>query len=362
VPDARVQAAIDNWAPRFTTNGVDPNDFARTTARIDRWEQWLDAWCETAGVHRRLGEEARDAGHGRTAGEAFVRAAVCFHFAKFVWVLDAERNRETTEQAIAALSAAHALLDPTAERIEAPLDGGRVVANLRRPAGAPRPPLVILIPGLDSTKEEFFHWEEVFLARGLATVSLDGPGQGETGFQMPIRPDYEVAVGALLDALAGRDDVDLERVGAAGVSLGGHYAPRAAAFEPRLKAVAGVSGPYDMAANWDGLPPLTRETLAHHTGAAGPAEARALAHELNLAGVAERIEQPCLVITGRHDRLIPWADTKRIADEAQDATWVLYDDGNHVCNNIPYRYRPLVADWMADRLRAEATAWQPAPA
>jgi len=56
VPDARVQAAIDNWAPRFTTNGVDPNDFRTTTARIERWDEWLDAWCETAEVHLALAE------------------------------------------------------------------------------------------------------------------------------------------------------------------------------------------------------------------------------------------------------------------------------------------------------------------
>ena len=350
MPDARVQAAIDNWAPRFTTNGVDPNDFVRTTASLERWEEWLDAWSQTADVHRELAEEARTAGHERTAGEAFVRAAVCYHFAKFVWVLDPERNRRATEQAIAALYAAHELLDPSAERVEAPLDDGRVVGNLRRPPGVPRPPLVLLIPGLDSTKEEFFHWEEVFLLRGMATLSLDGPGQGETGFQMPIRPDYEAAVRAMLDALDARDDLDLDRVGAAGVSLGGYYAPRAAAFEPRLKAVAGVSGPYNMGANWNGLPPLTRETIAHHTGARDEDEAREKALELDLSGVAERIEQPCLVVTGRHDRLIPWQDTKRIADEAPRATWVLYNDGNHVCNNIPYKYRPLVGDWMAEQL------------
>jgi pimeloyl-ACP methyl ester carboxylesterase len=352
MPDARVQAAIDNWAPRFTTNGVDPNDFRTTTARIERWDEWLDAWCDTAAVHRALAEQARADGRARTAGEAFVRAAVCFHFAKFVWVVDAERNRRTTEEAIAALYAAHELLDPTAERVEAPLDGAHVAGNLRRPAanGAGAPPLVILIPGLDSTKEEFFHWEDVFLTRGMATLSLDGPGQGETGFAIDIRPDYEVAVAAILDAVAGRDDLDLDRVGAAGVSLGGHYAPRAAAFEPRLKAVAGVSGPYNMGANWDGLPSLTRETVQHHTGASSAEQARERASALDLAGVAERIEQPCLVITGRHDRLIPWEDTKRIADEAPRGEWVLFDDGNHVCNNIPYKYRPLVADWMRARL------------
>jgi 2,6-dihydroxypseudooxynicotine hydrolase len=352
VPDARVQAAIDNWAPRFTTNGVDPNDFRTTTARIERWDEWLDAWSQTGDTHRALAEEARAEGRAQTAGEAFVRAAVCYHFAKFVWVLDVERNRATTEQAIAALYAAHELLDPTAERVEAQLDGGRVVGNLRRPRDADKPPLVILIPGLDSTKEEFFHWEDVFLTRGMATLSLDGPGQGETGFELDIRPDYEAAVGAILDGISarGQGDVDLERVGAAGVSMGGYYAPRAAAYEPRITAVAGVSGPYDMGANWGALPSLTRETLQHHTGASSVEEAHERASELNLRGVAERITQPCLVITGRHDRLIPWEDTKRIADEAPNATWVLFDDGNHVCNNIPYKYRPLVGDWMRAQL------------
>ena len=61
-------------------------------------------------------------------------------------------------------------------------------------------------------------------------------------------------MGALLDALADRDDLDLDRIGALGVSLGGYYAPRAAAFEPRLKAVAGISGPYNMGECWDGVP------------------------------------------------------------------------------------------------------------
>jgi pimeloyl-ACP methyl ester carboxylesterase len=164
-------------------------------------------------------------------------------------------------------------------------------------------------------------------------------------------------VAAMLDALSGRDDVDLDRVGAAGVSMGGYYAPRAAAFEPRIKAVAGISGPYDMSANWDNLPALTRETLQHHSGASSPDEARARAAELSLSGVAERIEQPALIVTGRLDRLIPWQDTKRIADDIPGADWVLYDDGTHVCNNLPFRYRPLVADWMADRL---ARVGQPA--
>jgi 2,6-dihydroxypseudooxynicotine hydrolase len=48
--------------------------------------------------------------------------------------------------------------------------------------------------------------------------------------------------------------------------------------------------------------------------------------------------------------VIPWPETKRIADAAPNAAWVLYEDGTHVCNNIPFKYRPLVADWIRDRL------------
>jgi pimeloyl-ACP methyl ester carboxylesterase len=345
MPDARVEAAIANWGPRFISNGVDANDFTRTTARIETWDEWLDAWVETGEVHRALAEEAESEGRVVTAGEAWIAAAVAYHFAKFVWVVDVERNHATTRRAIDALRRAHRHLDPSAERVEIPFDAATLAGNLRRPPEAERPPLVLLLPGLDSTKEEFFHLENVFLARGLATFSLDGPGQGESGFATSIRPDYEAAVGAALDVLAWEGPV-----GAAGVSLGGYYAPRAAAREPRLAAVAGVSGPYNFGECWDGLPELTRETFRHHSGAADDDEARERAHELDLAPVIAELDRPALMVTGRHDRVIPWEQTKRIADEVADGTFVLVEEGNHVCNNVPYRYRPLVADWLAKEL------------
>ena len=347
VPDERVRDAIAHWAPRFVQAGVDYNDFVATTRHVERWDDWLDAWVRNGDMHAGLAEDAERAGRRRTAGEAWARAAVAYHFAKFVWVLDRERSRAAAGKAIAALYRAHALLDPTAERIEA---GPLAVANLRRPQRVERPPLVMLIPGLDSTKEEFFRLENVFLDRGMATLSLDGPGQGETGFEQPIRADYEVAVGAALDALSGRADLDLDRVGAMGVSLGGYYAPRAAAFEPRIKAVAALSGPYNFGECWDGVPSLTRETFIEKSHARDEEEGRRKAAELDLNGVLERLTQPSLFITGRQDRLIPYEQTERAAREAPNSSWVLHDDGNHGCANVPYKTRPLIADWLAEQL------------
>lgn len=349
MPDVRVEAAIANWAPRFVANGVYLDDFERTTARVESWDGWLDAWAETADGHRARAEEAEAEGNRLTAGEAFMAAAVCYHFAKFVWVVDVERNHGTTRDALECLYRAHGHLDPTAERVDVPFEDGPLAGNLRRPAGAEPPPLVLLLPGLDSTKEEFFLWENVFLDRGLATFSLDGPGQGESGFATSIRGDYEVAVGAALDALAGREDVDLGRVGAAGVSLGGYYAPRAA-LEPRVRAVAGVSGPFNFGECWEGLPGLTRETFQHHSGAQSLAEAREKAFELDLGPVIAEAGCPGLMITGKLDRIIPWEQTKRIVDRAPSMRLFLYEEGNHVCNNIPFKYRPLVADWLRKEL------------
>jgi 2,6-dihydroxypseudooxynicotine hydrolase len=350
MPDARVQSAVDHWAPRFIQAGMDYNDFHRTVAGVERWDDWLDAFASLGDFHSVRAEEAEHRGWRVTAGEAWLHAAAAFHFAKFVWVLDAGRARAVADRAVAALYAAHHHLDPAAERVEATLDGERIVGNLRHPWYDERAPLVFLIPGLDSTKEEFYRLENVFLARGMATLSLDGPGQGEGGYALPIRHDYEVAVAAMLDALVGRPEVDLNRVGALGVSLGGYHAPRAAAFEPRIKAVAGISGAYNFGALWDHIPELTRETFRHKSGAASDEEARERARRLDLEGVLGRLEAPALFVTGKRDRLIPWESTQRQADEAPRGEFVCLEDGNHVCANVPYIARPLVADWLREQL------------
>jgi len=86
--DARVASAISHWAPRFVSNGVILADFEEVTASIERWEDWCAAWSARAKLHEGLGAEALGDGHRLSAGEHFVRAAMYYHFAKFVFVQD----------------------------------------------------------------------------------------------------------------------------------------------------------------------------------------------------------------------------------------------------------------------------------
>ncbi len=351
MPDERVEAAIKNWAPRWTSQGVDYNDFFRTTARISKWEDWCSEWVATGDMHQDLGAKAEAQGRLVTAGEAYIAAALRYHVGKFLFQDYYDQYVAAGRKSIDSFLKGLKLLDPTGERVEIPFDGATMVGTLRRPASASKPALIILLPGLDSTKEEFFYWENVFLNRGLATFSLDGPGQGECGYNSHIRPDYEVAVACALDALQGRSDFDMGRVGMAGVSLGGYYAERAAAFEPRIKAVVGNCGPWNWTECWSILPSLSRDAFRHHSGAKSEAEAVAKANQLSLDGVAQRIKQPALVIHGKLDRLIPEQQAYKIVKAiGSNAELAMFEGGNHVCNNIPYIYRPLTADWLKEKL------------
>lgn len=350
MPDAEVETALRHWVPRLIQNGVDYNDLVATTARIDTWRQWLPQWNRTADEQAEFAAGADAEGHRLTAGHAWRRASVNRHFGAFVWMVDLDLAREATLRSVQETRTALARLDPSAQRLEVPLDGGMAFANLRRPAMVTPAPYIVLIPGLDSTKEEFFYFEQSFLDRGMATVSLDGPGQGETGLAVPIRPDYETAVTPLLDLLAARDDLDHDRAGLVGVSLGGYYAPRVAAFEPRIRALAGISGPFCFGDMWDDLPPMTRAAFVVRSRAKDDADGHRIASTLDLVGICERITVPALYVTGALDRLIPWRQTERQAARTPAGAFVNFPDGNHGASNLPSRARPMIADWMADRL------------
>ena len=125
---------------------------------------------------------------------------------------------------------------------------------------------------------------------------------------------------------------------------------RSSARSAAAVAVAGISGPFNFGALWDQLPELTRETFAHKSHASSDDEARERALALDLDGVLERLDRPALFVTGRHDRLIPVESTERQAAAAPQGSLVVLEDGNHVCANVPYRSRPLVADWLREHL------------
>jgi fermentation-respiration switch protein FrsA (DUF1100 family) len=349
--DARVKSAITHWAARFVANGVILTDFEEVTASINSWDEWCKAWSARAGVHERLGREALKNKHYLSAGEHLQRAGVYYHYAKFLFVHDLPQMKAAHEKAVECRCLALPHLRPPGEAVKIPYEGKELYGILRKSPGSGRSPVVVMAVGLDSTKEETDTYEQPFLARGLATLVFDGPGQGEGEYDFAIRGDYEVAVKAVIDFIETRRDLDADRIGMWGVSLGGYYAPRAAAFDKRIKACIALAGPFDWSECWDGLPELTREAFRVRSHCATPEAAKRHAATLSLVQVAERITCPIFIVTGKLDRIIPWQHAERLARAVSGPVELLIiEDGNHVANNRAYRYRPQTADWMAEQL------------
>ena len=350
--DERVASAIAHWAPRFTTNGVTVWDFQRITAGVTRWDDWCAAWSRVGEEHEALGRQALEEGRFLSAGQHLVQAAVYFHFGKFVFVDDYAQMREAHGRAVRCYTDALPHLAPPGRRVEMPFEGAQLVGVLRTPQGGGPHPVVLMIPGLDSTKEELRSTEDTCLERGLATFTVDGPGQGEAEYDVPIRADWTAPAETFLATLAELPEVDSDRVGVWGVSLGGYYAPRvAAALGDRVKACVALAGPFDFGECWDGLPELTRKTFEVRSRAADEGEAHKMASTLSLEVVAGDITAPLLIVFGRQDRLFPWQQAERLRQEAGgEAEMLMLEKGNHGCANVAPWHRPYTADWLAARL------------
>ncbi|MDT4894015.1 MAG: hypothetical protein QOE97_3050 [Pseudonocardiales bacterium] len=354
--DERVSSATAHWAPRFIANGTDYADFVATLSRIDTWDQWCAEWGRTAEQYEKLALDSEAAGQSLTAAGAWRRAALCWHWGKFVFIDDLDQQRAAHDRTVACYARGAEALSPPAQRVEIPYGSRTLAGYLRMPHGVDGAPAVIMAPGLDSVKEELQPTAEHFLQRGMATLAIDGPGQGEAEYSLPIEPAYERVATAITDWLVECPGVDADRIGFFGVSLGGYYAARAAAYEPRLRATAMLCGPYRFDLDWEDLPALTRAAFEHRSGARDSDEARRLAGTLTLEDAAQRITKPLLVIHGRRDRLIPVHHAERLVAEAPGAQLRMFDDGNHGITNHPYESRSLIADWMANELSARGPA------
>jgi 2,6-dihydroxypseudooxynicotine hydrolase len=349
--DPILVSAIAHWGARFVANGVNLSDFEDVTASMKSYDEWCAAWSKRAALHEQIGREALAKKHDLTAGECLQRAAVYYHFASFLFVHDIPQMKVAHKKQIECRQAALPYLSPPGERVEIPYEGKLLAGILRKPLGVAKPPVIVMAVGLDSTKEETEAYERPFLERGMAILVFEGPGQGEAQYDFPIRGDYEVPVKAVIDFIETRSDLDAKRIGMWGVSLGGYYAPRAAAFEKRIKACIALGGPFNMGNAWDGLPELTREAFRVRSHARTQEEARQNALTLTLEGIAQNITCPIYIVNGRRDRIIPPADAERLAREVKGpAELMMIEDGNHIANNRAFRWRSQSADWMKEKL------------
>ena len=190
-----------------------------------------------------------------------MRAAIYYHYGKHLFADRADEWRVAHEAMMRCYAPAAPGLDPPMEYVKFPYKGVSMAvgcasrAKSQTPAGRGDPARPRRLQG------GVARLGQAFIDRGIAALTLDGPGQGETSFHLPTTHEWGPVLGAVIDVLEKRNDVDGSRVGVVGQSLGALYAPLAAAGEPRLKACIANCGPFDWGTTLPKMPAVSQEVF-----------------------------------------------------------------------------------------------------
>jgi pimeloyl-ACP methyl ester carboxylesterase len=344
--DEALQLLITVNRSRSVAAGLDVFQYDLAVAEIASFRNWRVTFGEISRTRLAEAQDALANGASVTAESVFHDAALWSHFATCV------PGGSRTEIADLLTSAATAHREAMAQRPKSGqlrIDGKLFRGVLERPLNVETAPIVIIVPGLDSSKEEFDRLAAAIRRRGAATVRIDGPGQGEMLAEAGPTSRYEHVLGAVLDRLEEEPDLDRQRIGVIGLSLGGYYVPRAIALEPRVRAAVAVTGIFAFDP-WKELTPMLQEILTLRCG--GEDEARAFAQSVDLSPIVAQIRQPLLVVGGASDPVAPVEHARCLAREAPNAELLELPGGDHLGANRRWLWQAQAADWLMEKLRA----------
>ncbi|QND54671.1 alpha/beta hydrolase (plasmid) [Phyllobacterium sp. 628] len=329
-------------------------------------ESWYREWQVFAKNSERRAEEAFARQLFRTASSNWLRAANYYRSSEFYLAHDDLRRIDTFDSVERCSHHYLAGLHPAGEVIAIPYENGAHLDAYFLPCSdnGVRSPVVIAFGGLDEYKDELLHeMPKHALTRGMSLLLVDMPGQGGTLRRQKIvnRPDTEVPVGACIDYLLTRSDVDPAKIALYGASVGGVYAARAASFEKRLVAAVSDSVMFDMSslfASWLATPDrLIWQHLKWVFGAATPDGVIEKAKAFSLKGVIDKISMPYLVLQGTED----WLGLKTATDtydyakaHGVAAELKLFDPAEtgaaHCQVDNPTLGQEFICDWLAGKL------------
>jgi alpha-beta hydrolase superfamily lysophospholipase len=349
------------------------HEAARAGAQGDQ-EAWHLAWTALARQVEGIAREAAGTDHQVTARHHFLRASLYYQWAEAFLRPDDARCKPLYRNHLDTFAQAARRSTPAIEIVEIPFDGATLHAYFV-PAPQPgRHPTALLSDGLDGTKEEMIYVALALAERGISTLAIDHPGQGATLrlSGLKARHDSEVAAGAAVDYLQARADVAPDRIGIVAASMGGYYAPRAAAYEKRLKACVAWGAVYDYHAVWTrrfkvapGQPVTidasqamgtTGDHILNIVGARDFDQALRKLEPFHLRQVAADITCDILILHGEDDRQTPASDAQLLFDaiSSRDKTMRVFTRAEggaaHVQLDRPEPALSLLSDWLADHL------------
>jgi dienelactone hydrolase len=333
-------------------------------------------WMKKALTLISLADEDRVRGRSLSASAKLERAALYLFTAERMQAQGDPKRAETFKRARESFGDAMTLGRHNCERIEIPFKGTTLAGLLVRAEGArdTKAPCVLYVNGLDSCKE-LLYWSKLphaLARRGMSTLCIDQPGTGEAIRlnNLPATPFSEQWATPCYEWLSRHPGVDASRVGIVGISLGGHFAPRALAYEPRFASGAVWGANHNWAEvqqqrlNREGENPVPHywKHVMWVFGAKDMADFLEKASGMTLNGTLDRIKAPFLVTHGAHDRQIKPEYAQQSFDQLVNSPrreLKIFTDREggveHVgADNMSFG-RDYIADWFADTLHGHTT-------
>lgn len=294
-------------------------------------DAWFREWAREAATVEERGRARIAEGHATSGAQYLQRASVYYHVGER-FLQPKSQGLDAYRRGVDCLrDAAKHLKRPRMEHVEIPYGATSLPAiyvHAESANAGGRLPAMVFFDGLDVTKEiQYFKGVADLVARGIACLIVDGPGNGESiRFRdLYLRHDTEHYATPVFDWLAARSEIDPKRIGIMAISLGGYYAPRAAAFEPRFACCIAWGAQWDYHKIWrERFERLARadtpalSVASRHilwvVNAASQDEALKRLEPFRLDGVVQKIACPFLMLHGEGDEQIPLPEAQKCFD------------------------------------------------
>ncbi len=337
-----------------------------TPKRAHNYRMLPKMWRESAEHHEALATAAHASGNQATAFEHYDKAIEAYRMAQHPIFYDDNPVKLALYRKLCDMVDRRSDVSPyPIERVEVPFDDGTTISCLLHllpdhllPDNG-KAPVVIYVPGMDQTKEVFPKGvNNLAIARGMHMISMDGPGQGSSNIQKirAVGDNYERAGAAVIDYLETRPEVDADRIGVYGVSMGSYWSMRLASYDHRPAALASAVACFNPNNTiFTQSSPRFKQVFMYMAGMTDEDEFDEMARGMTVKGYSDKVQCPTLLVTGEFDPLCPLEDAIEVFEDltARKEMWVFENQFHplwHLENVGGLDCHHYILDWLRKAL------------
>lgn len=342
--------------------GIEPSTFDDVVGTLPQHAgplepTWQATFSKAAQMHLEQARAAEERGDNASASAAYKKAAFYLRMNRLPKQIPAA-DLQATERA-------YAVLGKPLQRIAFKSGEKEFVGYFRalpRQGGSnEKPPVLVILGGLDNLKTEMIRHSDYFMGRGFATLIVENPDTGEN--QLGFRPESSAMLDTIADYIKTRSELDTSRVAVYGWSMGGYLGTLGGLRNDLYRAIVNIGGPSDAsfgqvhcekAPAWIVAPytvfanmnPRTtpRQTMCEYY------EAFQLSRQLKMPTAAQ-LRKPILMVNGAREDLVSRDEPTALAALGFNVTQLVFGDDGHTAESNMREHFEFTANWLMRRLK-----------